>query len=53
MEHHEPYIAHVEAGKTGTLRWHFTQPGEFYYGCLVPGHLEAGMLGSIVVQKAK
>jgi uncharacterized cupredoxin-like copper-binding protein len=53
MEHHEPYMAHVEPGKTGTLVWQFTRPGEFYYACLVPGHLEAGMLGTIVVQKAK
>jgi uncharacterized cupredoxin-like copper-binding protein len=53
MAHHEPYIAHVEPGKTGTMLWQFTQPGEFHYGCLVPGHLEAGMLGSIVVQTAK
>ena len=30
--------------------WQFTKPGEFYYGCLVPGHFEAGMIGRIVVR---
>jgi uncharacterized cupredoxin-like copper-binding protein len=53
MAHHEPYMAHVEPGTTGILVWQFDKPGELYYGCLVPGHLEAGMLGTLVVQKAK
>ena len=49
MEHDEPYMAHVAPGKTETIVWHFTKDGEFHYGCLVPGHLEAGMLGRIKV----
>jgi uncharacterized cupredoxin-like copper-binding protein len=52
-EHYEPYMAHVEPGKTETIVWQFTRPGEFYYGCLMAGHLEAGMLGTIIVQEAK
>jgi uncharacterized cupredoxin-like copper-binding protein len=51
MEHDEPYMAHVAPGKTQTLVWQFTKHGEFYYGCLVPGHFEAGMLGKVVVTK--
>ncbi|RPI42902.1 MAG: plastocyanin [Betaproteobacteria bacterium] len=51
MEHDEPYMAHVAAGKTETMVWQFTKPGEFYYGCLVPGHFEAGMMGKIIVTK--
>ncbi len=51
MEHDAPYMAHVGAGRTGTLVWQFTRPGEFFYGCLVPGHFEAGMMGRIVVTK--
>ncbi len=27
-----------------------TKPGEFHYGCLIPGHFEAGMVGKIVVR---
>jgi uncharacterized cupredoxin-like copper-binding protein len=50
MEHHEPYMAHVAPGKTGTVVWQFTKAGEFHYGCLVPGHFEAGMIGRIVVK---
>ena len=49
MEHDEPYMAHVAPGKTGRIVWQFTKPGEFYYGCLVPGHFEAGMVGKINV----
>ena len=49
MEHDEPYMAHVAPGKTETMAWQFTKPGEFYYGCLVPGHFEAGMVGKITV----
>jgi uncharacterized cupredoxin-like copper-binding protein len=49
MEHEEPYMAHVAPGKIETLVWEFTKPGEFYYGCLVPGHFEAGMVGKLTV----
>lgn len=50
MEHDEPYMAHVAPGRTETIVWQFTRPGEFYYGCLIPGHFEAGMVGRIVVR---
>lgn len=49
MEHDEPYIAHVAPGKSETTVWQFTKPGEFHYGCLVPGHFEAGMIGKVKV----
>lgn len=51
MEHEAPYSVHVSAGKKGTIVWQFTQPGEFYFACLLPGHLEAGMIGKINVVK--
>jgi uncharacterized cupredoxin-like copper-binding protein len=50
MEHDEPYMAHVAPGKTGRIVWQFTTPGEYYYGCLIPGHFEAGMIGKVVVE---
>ena len=50
MEHDEPYMAHVSAGKQETIVWQFTKAGEFYFGCLVPGHFEAGMVGKIIVK---
>jgi uncharacterized cupredoxin-like copper-binding protein len=50
MEHDEPNMLHVAPGKTGDMGWQFTKPGEFYYGCLEPGHFEAGMVGKILVK---
>ena len=49
MEHDEPYMLHVPPGKSGQMGWRFTKAGEFLYGCLVPGHFEAGMVGTIIV----
>lgn len=49
MEHDEPYMVHLAPGKRGEIVWQFTQPGEFYFACLIPGHFEAGMKGSIKV----
>jgi uncharacterized cupredoxin-like copper-binding protein len=49
MEHEEPYMAHVEPGKTAEIVWQFTKAGEYYYGCLIPGHFEAGMVGRVSV----
>lgn len=51
MEHDEPYMSHVSPGKKEDLVWQFTEPGEFYYACLIPGHFEAGMIGKITVIK--
>lgn len=50
MEHDEPHMAHVSPGKTGEMGWQFTKAGEFYYGCLIPGHFEAGMVGKVIVK---
>jgi len=50
MEHDEPNAAHVDPGKRGALVWQFTKAGEFYYGCLEPGHFEAGMIGKVTVK---
>ena len=50
MEHDEPYMAHVAPGKTETMVWQFTKAGEFYFGCLVPGHFEGGMMGKLTVK---
>ena len=53
MEHDEPYMAHVKPGATERITWKFTKAGTFLYGCLVGGHFEAGMKGSIVVAASK
>jgi uncharacterized cupredoxin-like copper-binding protein len=49
MEHEEPYMVHLAPGQSGEVIWQFTEPGEFHFGCLVPGHFEVGMKGRIRV----
>lgn len=49
MEHDAPYMVHLPPGKKGEMIWQFTEPGEFHFACLIPGHFEAGMKGSIRV----
>jgi uncharacterized cupredoxin-like copper-binding protein len=50
MEHHEAHMASVPPGGKATIAWRFTKPGTFHYACLEPGHLEAGMVGKVVVR---
>ena len=50
MEHDEPYMAHVAPGKEGEIVWQFTRAGVFHYACLIPGHMEAGMIAKITVK---
>jgi uncharacterized cupredoxin-like copper-binding protein len=49
MEHDEPYMAHVAPGQRGDIVWTFNRPGDFEFACLIPGHFEAGMRGTIRV----
>lgn len=51
MEHDEPHMAHVAPGQSGELIWTFNRPGQFQFACLIAGHYEAGMVGSILVTK--
>ena len=50
MEHDEPHMVHVQPGRTEVLVWTFNRPGEFRFACLVAGHYEAGMTGTITVR---
>ena len=49
MEHDEPYMAHVAPGKTGDLLWQFNRAGNFDFACLIAGHFQAGMRGTLTV----
>jgi uncharacterized cupredoxin-like copper-binding protein len=49
MEHDEPFMAHVRPAARGELVWNFNRAGTFQFACLVPGHYEAGMKGTLVV----
>ena len=51
MEHDEPYMAHVNAGKSGDIIWTFNRVGDFEFACLIAGHYQAGMIGKIIVAK--
>jgi uncharacterized cupredoxin-like copper-binding protein len=51
MEHGEPYMAHVEPGRTQRIHWTFTEAGTYHAGCLLPGHWEAGMKATITVKE--
>jgi uncharacterized cupredoxin-like copper-binding protein len=50
MEHDDPNAKRVAPGKKGEIVWKFTKAGTFDFSCLIPGHREAGMFGSIVVK---
>jgi uncharacterized cupredoxin-like copper-binding protein len=50
MEHDEPHMTHVAPGKTGEIVWRFNRPGTFNFACLIAGHMEAGMIGTIEVK---
>ena len=49
MEHDEPYMAHVGAGKSQDLDCTFNRVGDFEFACLIAGHYQAGMVGKITV----
>ena len=51
MEHDDPNAVSVEPGKTGEVVWQFTRAGSFMFGCLMPGHYEAGMVGQLQVRQ--
>jgi uncharacterized cupredoxin-like copper-binding protein len=49
MEHDEPYMAHVPPGRTAEIVWTFNRAGDFDFACLIAGHYQAGMTGTIQV----
>ena len=48
--HGAPYMAHVAPGASEYIVWTFDRPGRLEYACLLPGHYEAGMRGTITVR---
>ena len=50
MEHDDPNAKRLSPFNTADILWKFTKRGEFEYACLIPGHLEAGMLGKVIVK---
>ena len=50
MEHDDPNGKRLAPKKTDEMVWKFTKAGEFEYSCLIPGHREAGMVGTVIGQ---
>jgi uncharacterized cupredoxin-like copper-binding protein len=50
MEHDDPNSKHLHPKERAEILWHFTKAGEFEFACLIPGHLEAGMKGAVIVK---
>ncbi|WP_344802603.1 cupredoxin family protein [Allohahella marinimesophila] len=50
MEHSEPYMVHVPPGETGEVNWTFNKSGHFDFACLIAGHYQSGMVGTIAVE---
>lgn len=50
MEHDDPNGTRLVPKKTGEMVWKFTKRGTFEYACLIPGHREAGMIGTVIVK---
>ena len=50
MEHDEPNGARLKPDATAEILWRFTKAGTFEFACLIPGHYETGMKGTIVVK---
>ena len=49
MAHDEPHATLVAPGSKGEIVWNFNRAGRFDFACLVAGHYQAGMTGTINV----
>ena len=50
MEHDDPNALRLKPEKQGELVWKFSKRGTFEYACLIPGHREDGMVGTVIVK---
>lgn len=50
MQHDEPNGRRVAPGKSDEITWKFSKSGAFNFACLIPGHREAGMDGTVAVK---
>ncbi len=50
MEHVDPNARQLSPYTGGEMVWKFTKTGTFEFACLLPGHYEAGMHGTITVK---
>ena len=50
MEHDDPNAKRVQPKKTSEILWRFDKAGTFDFSCLIPGHRQAGMTGTVIVK---
>ena len=50
MEHDEPNMKRLAPGKSAEVLWKFSKAGTFDFSCLIPGHRQAGMTGTVIVK---
>jgi uncharacterized cupredoxin-like copper-binding protein len=50
MEHDDPNGKRLAPNGSNEVVWRFTKPGTFEFACLIPGHYESGMHGTVVVK---
>ncbi|WP_114946373.1 cupredoxin domain-containing protein [Microvirga calopogonii] len=50
MEHDDPNGKRLAPKGSHEIVWRFTKPGTFEFACLIPGHYESGMHGTVVVK---
>lgn len=49
MDHDDPNALRLGPDEEGELTWTFSNAGTFQFACLIPGHMQAGMHGPIIV----
>jgi len=50
MEHDDPNGKTLQPKANSEILWRFSKRGTFEFGCLIPGHREAGMTGTVIVK---
>ena len=50
MEHDDPNGKRLAPKGSNEIVWRFTKSGTFEFACLIPGHYESGMHGTVVVK---
>ena len=50
MEHDDPNGKRLVPSGSNEIVWRFTKAGTFEFACLIPGHYESGMKGTVIVK---
>ncbi len=50
LKHSDANAVTVAPGASGALAWRFPHTGDFEFACLIAGHYEAGMHGTVDVK---